>query len=150
MHLPGWLATDNREKSAMQALRDHTRVNDRSYPSNQHAPYAARGFVRRQFVTWGIPDLTDVAALVTDELVTNAVTHAQGNIIGVQLEYSGELVTVRVKDERPDMLPEVPQNTGDDLAESGRGLALVDALSLRWGWYGAPRGKVVWSEIGDA
>lgn len=132
----------------MPALTDQTTMNDRSYPSNQHAPYAARGFVRRQFAKWGIQDLTDVAALVTDELVTNAVTHAQGNIIGVQLECSGKLVTVRVRDERPDMPPKVPQNAGDELAESGRGLALVGALSLRWGWYGVPRGKVVWSEIG--
>ena len=35
-----------------------------------------------------------------------------------------------------------------DLLEHGRGLQLVDALSIRWGYYHAPiSGKVVWCQL---
>lgn len=37
----------------------------------------------------------------------------------------------------------------DGEAESGRGLMLVEALSVAWGWYQTRRGgKVVWCEVG--
>jgi hypothetical protein len=37
----------------------------------------------------------------------------------------------------------------DDDAENGRGLLLVQAVSVRWGWHFPPDigGKVVWAQI---
>jgi len=35
------------------------------------------------------------------------------------------------------------------MAESGRGLQLVDTLADRWGWSEDGVSKVVWFEIGD-
>ena len=50
--------------------------------------------------------------------------------------------------------PPTPANPGQD-AEDGRGLLLVQALSLQWGWYfpastspGGHAGKVVWAIVG--
>ena len=79
------------------------------------------------------------------ELVTNAVLHA-----GTELEV---LVSVRpgrlrlaVADRGSDA-PSVTRATADD--EHGRGLALVDALTLRWGIVPrGPAGKVVWAVLG--
>ncbi|WP_425264409.1 hypothetical protein [Streptomyces atriruber] len=36
---------------------------------------------------------------------------------------------------------------GDD--ETGRGLALLDAVSLRWGVEQVPNSKTVWCELGE-
>ncbi|GAA3931746.1 ATP-binding protein [Actinomadura viridis] len=33
----------------------------------------------------------------------------------------------------------------DYIAETGRGLHLVESFSIRWGWCGLPQGKVVWA-----
>jgi hypothetical protein len=33
----------------------------------------------------------------------------------------------------------------DDASDGGRGLLIVDALSIRWGWQRARIGKTVWS-----
>jgi hypothetical protein len=47
-----------------------------------------------------------------------------------------------------DGLPE--QREADELAEDGRGLAIVAALSARWGVERHVVGKSVWCEIGEA
>ena len=54
----------------------------------------------------------------------------------------------------PSPQPPAPADPGQD-AEDGRGLLLVQALSLQWGWYfpasgspGGHAGKVVWAIVG--
>ncbi|WP_409472285.1 ATP-binding protein [Streptomyces sp. HC307] len=56
----------------------------------------------------------------------------------------GGVVRIGVADKSPD-LPQVG-NPGCDAA-GGRGLMLVDALSLRWGYDRHRWGKVVWAEL---
>ncbi len=57
---------------------------------------------------------------------------------------------MRVRAEVWDSVPRMPavRQAGPD-EEGGRGLALVEALSDRWGWTTAPGwpGKVVWAEL---
>lgn len=131
----------------MTAARDVTRtvttIEYRTYPSNQHAPWAARKFLRSQLLLWGIPELTDTAELVMSELVTNAVIHARGNFVGVRLECTGSSVLIRILDENPEAVPKPPQGSPDDLDSFGRGLALVAAVCERWGWYRTADGHKV-------
>lgn len=95
--------------------------------------------------------------LVASELVANAWLHtasgAEGGRVKVQMRsLSGRLVRIAVTDDgprptQPVRLPRLSPRT-DALAEGGRGLRLVDRLSVRWGWDGE-LGKplTVWAHI---
>ena len=87
----------------------------------------------------------DAAALVLTELVTNAVLHA-GTDLEVLVSVRPGRLRLAVADRGSDA-PSVTRATADD--EHGRGLALVDALTLRWGIVPrGPAGKVVWAVLG--
>ena len=90
-------------------------------------------------------DITETAALLTSELVTNAVTHGNGSP-RLEIEVQSALLRVTVTDTgvgAPGRVVAAPL-----LAETGRGLVLVDALSARWGTNPVdPRGKSVWFEL---
>jgi anti-sigma regulatory factor (Ser/Thr protein kinase) len=112
-----------------------------------HAPRVAREFVRR--VCAGHPRLEDLA-LICSELVTNAVRHADavcGRGVSVLVMRVGAAVRIEVIDAgRGGSTPHIPALDG--LAESGRGLRLVDDLAEgRWGHHRDERGRTVWVEI---
>lgn len=105
---------------------------------------AARAFVTETLGTWGLQRLTDIAQLLTSELVTNAVRHARSEDVDVTMRHQDEAVRVEVHDtssEHP-----VPKDVSPE-AESGRGLHLVAALSKSWGVKPAESGKAVWFEL---
>jgi anti-sigma regulatory factor (Ser/Thr protein kinase) len=83
------------------------------------------------------------AALMTTELVTNVVEHA-GTPCTLTIELEPQVVRVDVRDASPS-LPVVGAMCAPD-AEGGRGLALVAALSHRWGCEQVVGGKSVWFE----
>lgn len=98
----------------------------------------------------GLPlsvDQRDSAVLATDELFANAVRHASADprdAVTVTVEWSPPTLRVTVADCSP-VLPR--PHPVDATAESGRGLAIVAALTDDWGM--APpepgrRGKRVW------
>ncbi|MFC5765368.1 ATP-binding protein [Actinacidiphila bryophytorum] len=109
--------------------------------------------VRRLLVwhldAWGLQGLAEVAELVVSELVTNAVQHAHGPedaLVETRFErLPGGDLRIEVHDANENK-PELRQLSPD--AESGRGLALVDALtSGRWGASGREGvGKLLWAE----
>jgi anti-anti-sigma regulatory factor len=118
-------------------------------PPVRSAPAQARSFLGSCLRTWNVsggPTLDDDgAALVLDELVTNAVLHA-GTPVDVLVGLRGNLLRVAVAD-RSDV--EISRRMATDDEENGRGLALVEALTQRWGVL--PRrfsGKVVWALLG--
>jgi PAS domain S-box-containing protein len=87
----------------------------------------------------------DSAELAMGEVVANAILHAH-TAIEVTLEVRGELVHVEVRDFNP-RLPS--PNSPNEQATTGRGMALVAALSLKCGVRSTgPDGKVVWFEVG--
>jgi len=112
------------------------------------AAAAARRFVRETLQSWGLgpPDgeLSEQAQLLADELVTNAVVHAQTNT-RLRLELGGELLHIAVGDldpRLPRLLPDGPQ------AQGGRGLRLVEWVAAAWGAQPHPGGgKVVWCTL---
>jgi anti-sigma regulatory factor (Ser/Thr protein kinase) len=107
----------------------------------------ARWFVGRVLAEWGDTQLVEAAALLVSELVTNAVTHA-GSEVHVVVGRGGRYAVLRV--EVGDFSSTPPTVGGFDLeAMSGRGLALVEALSHRWGVETHGSGKRVWFELAD-
>ncbi|WP_444961497.1 ATP-binding protein [Nocardiopsis sp. M1B1] len=95
--------------------------------------------------------------LVASELATNALTHsASGQLCGhirVEMEsLPGRLVRISVTDDgpRPGQIVCLPRLSSevDALAACGRGLRLVDRLSVEWGWNGEPGMPLtVWAHI---
>lgn len=85
------------------------------------------------------------AWLVVSELFTNTVAHARMDRVRVTVSRVDEhVVRVSVID-CSHAKPQVREARADD--ESGRGLALVDALSTDWGVDPLRWGKRVWAEV---
>lgn len=88
------------------------------------------------------------AVLLVSELVTNAVCH--GRVLNREFEVVVTVLAdgdcfIEVSDESPTR-PE-PWEAGP-LEESGRGLALLDALAEAWGvWQRGWHGKTVWALV---
>lgn len=118
------------------------RVLDTAYSPELTSPRQARADLRAALATKLSPSANDIVQLLTTELVTNGIQHAQGPVT-VTAEVSGDRVRIAVGDESS-VVP-VPGNASAD-DEGGRGLALVDSLSTRWGVEELPTGKIVWFE----
>jgi hypothetical protein len=127
----------------------------------------ARDFCLSTMRRWGVTDRQDDVAVVVSELLTNALRHAlpqagppPGSSHGfpdgpaggpgrsrwpvrLGLIQPGQFVLCAVADPSP--RPPQPKEP-DYLAESGRGLHVIDALSDRWGsTVPTDAGKVVWA-----
>ena len=91
-------------------------------------------------------ELKNAAALVVTELVTNAVRHG-GEPIELHVELTDETLRVEVADS--DQHVDAVHTTAVNADwVTGRGLALVEGFSQRWGADGqADRGKTVWAEL---
>ena len=103
-----------------------------------------RAQVRVVLREWGLTDeAADDVLLVATELVTNAIVHGLGPV-RVAMTPSTESVRVEVHDAgtgRPQLHPPDPWRIG------GRGMQLVEALSLRWGWTNNGGGTTVWADV---
>jgi len=85
----------------------------------------------------------ETARLLVSEVVTNAVLHAQTELL-LTLDRDDTSINVKVADSSP-LLP-VMQTHGTD-AGTGRGLKVLDKMASRWGTYRTEEGKIVWFEI---
>lgn len=102
---------------------------------------AARDTVRAALEGWNRQDVHGDLELITSELVTNAIRHANTITLVIYLP-DDKTAMVEVWDDNP----EGPSAPIIDLqAEGGRGLLLVGALSASWGWRSTADGKVTWA-----
>jgi len=109
----------------------------------------ARGFTVDTLRRWGAAERSSDVTLVVSELLTNALRHAGSGDTGPRrpvwlgLLQPGSCVLCAVAD-LGKAVP-TPQTPGS-LAETGRGLHIICALSDQWG-YTTPSetGKVVWA-----
>jgi anti-sigma regulatory factor (Ser/Thr protein kinase) len=103
---------------------------------------------------WGLSALDEQAELIVSELVTNAVQASQsfGQFTPVRfwLLSDREKVLILVWDASP--RNPSPADPREEIAEGGRGLMLVEAMSRRWSWYFVHElgGKIVWALCGEA
>ncbi|MDX3456927.1 ATP-binding protein [Streptomyces sp. ME02-8801-2C] len=123
------------------------------YDPRPSAAREARAEIRKQLEEWGLAgrgdltdpadELLDVAELLVSELVTNAVLHAASPFRLTVWAAHGVL-----RCEVTDTGRRTPQVRCAGVAESGRGMFLVDALARRWGCHQEGSGKTVWFELG--
>ncbi|MFI1535727.1 ATP-binding protein [Streptomyces anandii] len=85
--------------------------------------------------------------LCVTELVTNVIDHlGEGTPVNVRVSgVPGGPTRVEVTDPDPRALPALLDAT--ETSESGRGLALVDQLALRWGVEQGADRKTVWCDL---
>jgi anti-sigma regulatory factor (Ser/Thr protein kinase) len=97
----------------------------------------------------GGADAAGTAALLTSELVTNALLHtnsgaAGGTVTVVVVDVADGLMVEVIDDGAPDHGPEVQ---GDRYASHGHGLFLVEQLATRWGYLRDVAGTTVWFQL---
>ncbi|NRQ49509.1 SpoIIE family protein phosphatase [Aeromicrobium stalagmiti] len=103
----------------------------------------ARQFVVDHLDRWQVPAVvTRDLALITSELVTNALVHG-GPPVELRVRRTGSHVVVEVQDDAPQVLPQPRLPAVED--EHGRGLHIIEVLSDEWGTRSTDRGKCVWS-----
>ena len=120
-----------------------------TYPAAQHVPLTtglaavaeARTQVRAIVRAWQVPVDAYVVALLTSELVTNAVRNEADPTVMLDVTCSSGRLRVDVHD-TSHTLPVVMEAPVD--AEAGRGLKLVATLSATWGICRTPAGKAVY------
>jgi anti-sigma regulatory factor (Ser/Thr protein kinase) len=86
----------------------------------------------------------DDACLLVSELVTNGVRHAR-TMLTVAVDCDGDRVSVAVHDDSAAAVAPRPDLSPAD--ESGRGLALVEAVARAWGVVTGDTGKTVWFRL---
>jgi anti-sigma regulatory factor (Ser/Thr protein kinase) len=104
---------------------------------------AVRRFVAGVLQLWREEAMTADAELVASELATNAVLHADSPF-RVSVDRSIGVVCIAIQDAVEGLAEQQPPSR-DEM--TGRGMAIVNALSRRWGCDALPAGKVVWAEL---
>jgi hypothetical protein len=118
-------------------------VDSRRLAPHPTAPRAARDFVSRTLLDWGLGHRIPAACLLASELVSNAVLHAQTHLELTVAEHRASL-RLAVRDHSRDM-PLAGHGRGE---ARGRGLTLIEGLSSAWGILpAADGGKVVWAAL---
>jgi hypothetical protein len=115
----------------------------RAFVATGAAVGAARRWVEAVLLSWNEHDLVHDAVLVTSELATNAVRHAS-SAFRARLSRAGGTVRLSFEDlahTRPAV-----HDAGCD-ATAGRGVAIVEQTSVRWGLQTTDDGKIVWAEF---
>src|SRR5665811_1528383 len=129
-------------------LADHqgSGGNDPAQPPVQQGtgdevPRAARNFVTRTLLDWGLGRVISSASLVVSELVTNSTIHA-GTDIALSVAWNAGTLRLTVRDNNPGLPHQ--RHSAPDL--HGRGLTIVAGLSRAFGVLPtADGGKVVWA-----
>lgn len=116
-------------------------------PASPSSVATARQFVRRTLLEWSRSNIVEPAALMTSELVTNAVQYsgtdvARRNTIAVRVLPTGHGVRIEVDDDCT--AAPVRRAAGD---QGGRGLTIVDTMATTWGTHANQNGKTVWFEL---
>lgn len=124
--------------------RPRTNEAEVDLPRSAESVAAARRFVETKVKEWRLEPLLDDALMVTSELVTNAITHADSSC-RIRLSVSATTLRIDVLDGgsgTPEPRP------ASETEEHGRGLHMVDAVASAWGLEEVPgRGKLVWAEL---
>ncbi|MFE1840547.1 ATP-binding protein [Streptomyces sviceus] len=107
---------------------------------------ALRRIMRLHLGVWGLQDISDQAQLCVSELASNVINHVgTGTPATLKVSMNGTRVRIEVHDPDTRALPTLLDATSD--AEFGRGMALVGAVSDRWGVQLQADRKITWCEL---
>lgn len=123
-----------------------TRPKHRAFPGQPDQIARARDFTRRVL---GPCPVLDEAVLLVSELATNAVEHtatADEGSFHVTVCQCDSSLLIAVTDGGSDSVP-TPGHQADNLAETGRGLELVELIADRWDYRDDGHGRTVWFEL---
>jgi DNA-binding NarL/FixJ family response regulator len=126
-----------------RAVSDVLAVERMRFPGELQSARAARRFVGGVLEGWQCSDLEDSIQLLVSELVTNAVIHAKSDV-EVALHLRADRVRVEVVDAATEY---VHRRDAGEEEQSGRGMALTEALASAWGIDTLVAGKSVWFEV---
>jgi anti-sigma regulatory factor (Ser/Thr protein kinase) len=105
-----------------------------------------RRVMRLHLGLWGLDEVTDAAQLCVSELVSNVITHVgHGTPATLTVSMNGTYLRIEVHDPDTRVLPTLVDASSD--SETGRGMALVDAVADRWGVQLRGDRKVTWCEL---
>jgi hypothetical protein len=128
---------------------DRPLVASRNLPPEVESPGIARNVTKATLVRWSLGEFYDDAAVVVSELVTNAIRYGlrpdAGNLLRLVLvRYERQLVCMVT--DPADVAPTMREP--DWVAETGRGLHIIEAMSRAWGWTPLLQGgKAVWASF---
>jgi anti-sigma regulatory factor (Ser/Thr protein kinase) len=105
---------------------------------------SARAFLRDVLRIWCLQRVSDVAELLTGELVANVVRHVGAPM---ELRVSRHQASLRIEVADPSPKPPVVRHP-DPADDHGRGILLIESLASTWGVVVRPDGKTVWFELG--
>ncbi|MEU9734429.1 ATP-binding protein [Streptomyces sp. NPDC048002] len=141
----GAFSADTEEQADGAGQRASTgRLRRRLGRADLRAVPETRKELRALLQHWGRPGRSEIAELLTSELVTNALVHTDRDAV-LTATVGPDGLRVEVRDfvaDRP--RPCVPN--ADD-GTHGRGLVLVDSLADSWGVRPHGVGKAVWFEL---
>lgn len=127
-----------------KALAGDTVVREsRRFPPVLQTAREARRFVSDTLRTWRCDELVDSVCLLVSELVTNSVIHAHSDV-DLVLNLHREMLRVEVIDAADEG---VHRRAASDDDQSGRGMALIEAIASSWGIDSLLEGKSVWFEM---
>jgi anti-sigma regulatory factor (Ser/Thr protein kinase) len=113
-------------------------------PRDASSAWRARDITRTCFAQAGFLGDQRGAEIVASELVTNSILHGDDPIT-FHLWLREDRLRIGVSDGSPDT-PAAAQ-PASDVDTSGRGLAVVEELALRWGTDPYYRGKITWADL---
>lgn len=114
------------------------------YPPEAQSAGAARRTVRAFCADHAIEDIADDAELLASEVMTNACRMATGPVTMFLVADDGAFLCI-ISDDSDDRLP--APSLSAPLAESGRGLFVLDQLAGAWGATTTTGGKNVWFRL---
>ena len=135
-----------RVATSAQAVSDVVSTERERFPSELHSARDARRFAAKVLTSWGCEELEDAVLLLVSELVTNAVIHAHSDV-EVVLRLRPQRVRVEIIDAATEYVQRRDAASED---QSGRGMALTEALAAAWGVDTLVAGKSVWFEVDRA
>ncbi|WP_230396679.1 ATP-binding protein [Streptomyces blattellae] len=124
------------------------RTHSKRFRLRKDAVPVARDHVRAILTSWLLGELADDAESIVGELAANAVVHARGigEFFEVGLRRLDGVLIVEVSDSFQWRMPERRDaDPADDC--DGRGLAIVEALSDKWGVRPREAGKTIWAHL---
>ena len=152
----------------MTVTRIWHRTDQVELASAPTAAFQARQRAARCCALWRLPDVVETVELLVSELVTNAVKANEARSVGgvpfqpvapvfrdqkIKLRFASDdtqlLVEVWDSIKEPPILRDVTNienlDNVESLADTGRGLVLVDRLASIWGYHFPDQGgKIVW------